>query len=195
MNEGYVVWMHKIEEEACDLLEFRGFKRSFRLKRGMPLSEDWPDDVEMEMNEDHPKNTLLVDSLFNVKSLLVISARLKGFLESQPLTGIEYLPLKIKNHKGQHINEEYFVLNLVEHLDCLDNEASQAEKSRMTDNIKSVKGIVLNQTELLEAQKLFRLKKFGEPTLVARSLANEMDAQGFTGIKWGALEDYTDKNW
>lgn len=195
MNDDYVVWLHKIEKNACDLQEFRGFKRSYRLKRGVPLTDAWTEDVEMDMNEDKPDNTLLVDSLFNIKSLLVISKRIKSYLESKDLSGIEFLPVNIKNHKGRDIEEDYFILNLTEHVDCLDSVASQAKLSTMTDNIIAVKGIVLQHTELLQGRKLFRLKGFGEPTLVDTTLAADMDAQGFTGIKWGSLKDFTDKTW
>lgn len=195
MSSDYLVWLHKIEKNACDLLEFSGFKRSYRLKRGVSLVDEWPDDVEMDMNEDHPDDLLLVDSLFNIKSLLVVSARIKEFLESQDIADAELLPINIKNHKGRYIEEDYFVLNLATHVDCLDEEASQAEASSMTKNIKAVKGLVLKQTELLQNRKLFRLSSYGVPTIVHKDLASEMDAQGFTGIKWGKLEDFTDKTW
>ena len=195
MSNDYVVWLHKIEKNACYLLEFNGFKRSYRLKRGVALNEVWPDDVEMEMNEDHPDDIQLVDSLFNIKSLIVISSRIKKYLESQELLGTEFLPINIKNHKGRYTDEDYFVLNQTEHVDCLDAEASHAEESMMTNKIKAVKGIVLKQTELLEGRKLFRLSSFGEPTIVDKTMASDMDAQGFSGIKWGALENFTDKTW
>lgn len=195
MSSDYAVWLHKIEKNACDLLGFVGFKRSYRLKRGMPLIDVWPDDVEMEMNEDHPDDMQLLDSLFNIKSLLVISKHVKNYLESQEISGIEYLPVNIKNHKGRYTDEDYFILNLSEHVDCLDIDASQAEESMMTDDIMEVKGIVLKQAELLKGRKLFRLQRFGEPTLVDKSLVQDMNAQGFTGIKWGELKDFTDKTW
>lgn len=190
-----MVWLHKIEKNACDLLEFSGLKRSYRLKRGVSLMDDWPDDVEMEMNEDHPDDLLLVDSLFNIKSLLVVSERIKGYLDSQDIAGSELLPINIKNHKGRYIDDNYFVLNLATHVDCLDAEASHAEVSTMTKNIKAVNGLVLRQTEALQGLKLFRLSSFGVPTIVHKDLALDMDAQGFTGIKWGKLEDFTDKTW
>ena len=195
MSDTYVVWLHKLEKNACDLLEFRGFEDSYQLKDGVSLGDVWPDDVEMEMNEDHPDDTLLLDSLFNIKSLMVISARVKSYLELQEIPDAEFLSVNIKNHKGRYIDEEYFILNLIKHVDCLDTVASKAEESMMSDDIMEVQGIVLKQTELLEERPLFRLKLFGEPTIVDRSFAAEIDAQGFTGIKWGELEDFTDKSW
>lgn len=195
MSSDYVVWMHGIEPDACDLLEFNGFKRSYRLKRGMPLAEDWPDDVEMVMNEDTPDNTLLVDSLFNVKSLLVISERVRDFLQSRQIDGVEFLPLNIRNHKGRLIDESYFIVNITEAVDALDASASQAEESSMTDKIVAVKGIVLSPDAALSGRELVRLKRFSDPTLVSTSLADAIQAEGFSGIKWGELKDFTDKTW
>lgn len=195
MSSACVVWMHKIEKNACDLLEFRGFDDSYKLKEGMPLADVWPKDVEMEMNEDHPDSTLLPDSLFNIKSLIVVSDRIKNYLESRKLPGVEYLSVNIRNHKGRYTDEDYYIINLTEHVDCLDVVGSHAKKSRMTADIKKVRGIVLRDEELLAGRELFRLKSFGKATLVDKSLADDMDAQGFTGIKWGALGDFKDKTW
>ena len=130
-----------------------------------------------------------------MKSLIVISQRVKEFLESQTLSSVEYLPVNIKNHKGRHTDEDYFILNLTKHVDCLDTDASEAEESMMTDDIDEVNGIVLKNTELMKGYSLARLTRFGDPTLVEKSLADDIDAQGFTGIKWGALQDFTDKTW
>jgi hypothetical protein len=195
MNNDYQTWLHKIGKKECDLHGIQGFKNSYQLHEGMSLSAVWPNDVVMEMNDEHRGSTLLVDSLFNISSLLVLSARVKRYCESQQLLCTEFLPVQIKDHNGSILDEEYFILNVTELVDCLDIDASEAEESMMTDDIDSVNGIVLKQTELLEGRKLFRLKRFGGPTLVTKAFAASVDTQGFSGIRWGALQDYKDKNW
>lgn len=195
MSNDYVVWLHKIEKNACDLSGISGFKRSFRLRKGIPLIEAWSNDIELEMNEDHPKATGLVDSLFNTSSLMVLSARVKTYLESRELPCVEFLPVKIKQHSGDYVDERHFVLNLTEHVDCLDTVASQAEMGMSAGKVRGVKSLVLKNEELLNGRKLFRLKGYGEPTLMDRALAADMEAQGFTGMKWGELRDFKGKTW
>ena len=101
---------------------------------------------------------------------------MKRYCESQELLCTEFLPVQIKDHNGSILDEEYFILNVTELVDCLDIDASEAEESMMTDDIDSVNGIVLKQTELLEGRKLFRLKRFGGPTFVTNAFAASVDA-------------------
>jgi len=195
MSKAHRVWLHKIERNACDLLTMEGFDDRFLLHRGEALADSWPGDVVMDMNPDHPTDMRLVDSLFNIHALLVVSERLGAFLSDQNIAYLELLPVGIRDHKGKRIDADYRIVNLSQHADCLDASASGAQASLVPGKVRAVERLELKRDALPENDALFRLAGFGIPTVVSTKLTQKIDAEGFSGIRWGALADFTDSTW
>lgn len=195
MSDRHFVWLHRVEPHACDLSAFDGFEDDYRLFDGESLAEQWPSGVYFEMNRDHPDDKRLVDSLFNTDSLLVVSERLRSFLEGWPIAHAEFLPVEIRDHKRKRVDKPYHILNLAHHHDCLDATASYAEASMVPGEYDRVEGLVLRNEEAIADEPLFRLARFGVPTIVKRELAEAIDAEGFSGVRWGELADFEKKLW
>src|SRR5262249_52340497 len=131
------------------------------------------------------------DTLLNSHRLVIASARLKRFLESQGLSRVEYLPVTILNHKGRPASRDYFIVHPVDLDACVDVKKSEVEWSAMEpSSIDSVTRLAIDETALDRTVALFRPKPFYDVVLVRRPLAEAIDAQGFSGIRWIELSSY-----
>ena len=195
MSSEYKIWLHKVEKKACDVVRLIGFDEGYRLARGESLKADWPSEAYFNMNVDRPENALLMDALFNISSLVIVSKHLRNFLLEWEIAGLELLPVGLKDHSGELIEDPYYVLNLASHFDCLDSAKSSAKKSLVPGKYSSVEKLVLKNLDLTKSSKLFRLKNYGIPTIVSNDLAAAIDDAGFTGVRWGELKDYSGDSW
>ncbi|MBV1856961.1 MAG: hypothetical protein KUG77_01025 [Nannocystaceae bacterium] len=186
----YLAWLHKIVPKACSLYHFEGFEKSHLLTEGIRVSALYPDGVYFDMHPDRPRDVLLVDSLFNTDNELVLSERLVAFLLGKSLPNLEFLPVKIMDHKGNFIDEKYSIMNVLEHQDCLDVDASEPEVSTINDKtIESVEQLVLVEGKVDDSFQIFRIANFAATTLVEESLARAIEAE-FTGVEFVPLEDF-----
>ncbi|MEP1446870.1 MAG: DUF1629 domain-containing protein [Paraglaciecola sp.] len=191
MTKRYLAWVHKIVPNACSLYHFEGFDKSYLLHEGIELANKFPDDVYFDMHPDRPHDTLLVDSLFNTDKERVISESLKKFLVAKKSPNLEFLPVKIMDHKGKFIEDKYFIMNVLDHQNCLDYDASEAEISLINDKtIDSVEQIVLLDEKVNDNFDIFRICDFPSATLVSESLAKELEDNGFTGIEFLPLDEF-----
>src|SRR3972149_2831695 len=95
MSSEFIIWDHKIVPNACSLYELIGIEKEYQLIKGVSRADDFPGDAAFIMHPDRPHDTNLLDNLYNIHNLLVVSKRLKDFLESRPLQKVEFLPITI----------------------------------------------------------------------------------------------------
>src|SRR3954468_20220860 len=59
------------------------------------------------------------DYVKNAMGYTLVSAKLKGLFESSG-ADIEFLPFKLRNHKGRFVPDELFIANVIGAPDCVD---------------------------------------------------------------------------
>jgi hypothetical protein len=191
MTEEYVIWQHALVPNACALDSLEGFDDDYLLAEGVKLEDEFPSDVYFKMDPDSPHDTLLVDSLYNTHSELIFSQKLKNFICDLGLNNVEFLPVKIMDHKGKFVAEPYFIFNVLEHQDCLNIEESGAELPRLkTMDIMDVEKLVLDEDKFDHSLDIFRVKRLPTATVVKKSLADKIDAMGFSAIDWVSLDEF-----
>jgi hypothetical protein len=190
--QDYLVWTHSNKvKHSCVLDQLIGVKKIFELREGVPRASTFPADAHFTMSADFPNNTVLIDSLINTDMVIVASRRLRDFCESRNLKCLEYLPVKIMDHKGKPVANEYFILNPIQPVDCLDIERSEVEWDELVKgDIDTVGQVVLDPARIDPDRELFRLCKYFEPILVHRALAEAIDREKFTGMRWIELDKY-----
>lgn len=187
----YLIWMSTAADNACWLGPVEKYGKNYHLPRGIPLAASFPPNVQLRMNKTFPKATALTDDLKNGSPVKICSQRLVAFLKERQLTHVEYLPVTILDHKGKVASKEYRLVNPVGLQDALDRTASEPTHNLIKkDQIDSVKRIVLDVSKLDPAVKVFRLAGFYSPVLIARDLADAINAQGFVGSYFRELKDY-----
>ena len=187
----YVIWTTKQEPNCCVLKGLQGVEKQYQLQDGVSRIDGFTEAASFSMNPDFPNDMVLTDNLINIDMMKIISKRVKSFLEEYDVQKVEYLPVKIINHKGRVASHDYFILHDIDPVDCLDKEKCGVTLSPVDpDSIEHVERLVLDDRKVDPTRHIFRPKYFSEVTLVSRELASAIDRKRFTGIGWKELEDY-----
>ena len=96
------------------------------LSIGKKLAKVWPDDMSFKMSKEHPKDVALIDNVSNPENVLLISPKVHDYLQSQGMRDIEFLPVRILDHKGRVASKDYKILNCVRVVDCVDQKKAAA---------------------------------------------------------------------
>ena len=191
MRSAYLIWAHKDVPNACALSGLLGVDKQYELLMGIQRQATFPNDAMFRMNPDFPHDTLLTDSLLNTDMMIVVSLRLKEYLHARELKNVEYLPVTILNHKQKAASRDYFIIHPIEPVDCLDIEKCVPMRSRIDpETIMMIKRLVIDEHRVDPEREFFRPKFYPRITMVRRELAEAIDGEGFTGIRWVELEDY-----
>jgi len=168
----------------CSLQDIENMAEPLMLRKGVRL-EPWPADVRLHMDPNFPKALQLPDCVKNLASAIVVSARLKEFIEAAKPAHVEYLPVTIMNHKGKVASSEYFIINPYKLQDCIDQKASTIDWNAIDPTlISACTNLVLDEKRIEKNAKVFRLKHYPTKVLFARELADEIKKAKFTGIKF-----------
>lgn len=147
----------------------------------------FPEDVEFVMDPDFSDNTMLADNLMNQHRLVVVSGRLKAFLSDQHVPKLEFLPVAIRDHRGK-IAGHYFIVHLLDPVDCLDRQASKAlVNPAVKTQVMAVKRLVLLKDMLPEDRPFFRIAGYPQARLVRRDLAQLVEKE-FAELTFDEIE-------
>ena len=191
MSSDFLVWRSGIMKDGiCKLRSLTGASKSFQIDDGVSRLTGWSADAAASMNEDYPKDIGLADSLSGA-SFLVVSGKVKAFLEPEKVGNIEFLPMKIMNHKGRVASEDYFVVNPLDIVDCIDKDASMVDLDPLhKDMISTCAMLVLKEDQIPKTLKVFRTKFWSGMIIIRRDLAQKMKSAGLTLLNFVEPEEY-----
>ena len=191
MSTEFVIMDSANVPNACVLGNRPRLEKPWQFSRGMSRVATFPPDFAWPMDPEFPNATLLVDNLINTDGMLVISPRLHEFFKAQGVDHVEYLPLTILDHRGRPAAKDYVIAHPIDPVDCLDLAASKGRLSEIQkDVVMEVEKVVLEPAKIDPTRQLFRAKGFPVATIVTRKLADAIDAGGFVGIRWIALDKF-----
>lgn len=194
MDNTYLVFETAEIPHVCVLSELMGIEKPYQLRNGVPLADSLSGEAAFKMDPDYPTDTVLADCLINRHRQFIASSRLKAFLETRRLVDVEYLPVDIIDHKGRPIKQPYYIVHPIHPVDCLDIEKCGAKWSRIDKTaIQKVEALVIDASKVDPKREFFRPKHFHWVILVRSDLADAIDAQGFTGIRWIDPKDFPEK--
>lgn len=88
-----VLWTAGDVEDACHLTAMKGFRERYKIQIGQPVAAVFPADASFAMNPEFPDNTLLTDCLLNQGQMVVVSERVRDFLQPKTGAAVEFLPV------------------------------------------------------------------------------------------------------
>jgi hypothetical protein len=179
----YLIWRNaKGAAGVAALLPPHGVADAWELNRGVSRSAGWPTDVASKMNERFPKDIALADSM-DATGVTVISRKLKDFLVAADVKNVEFLPLKIMNHKGKVAADDYSIVNPVGLVDCIDTQASGAKFNALKpDMMLSCKQLVLKADQIPSDAVIFRPKSMPTIILMQAALAKKLTSAKYSGF-------------
>jgi hypothetical protein len=177
------IWGKRYNKGFCVIDNPEGFKDQFLLMKGVQILSQWPENIVCRMSDEYPKDIQLSDNLCG-GNYQVISQGLKEKLAAVAGSGhIEFLPVTILNHKGRVASKDYFVLNPVGSVECIDVEKSGVVWNAIDESdISRMKQLVLRDGAIPAAVSIFRAQHLLSTILIRRALANQLSSDGFTGL-------------
>lgn len=166
--------------EAPDALE----AKRWRISKGLRMDQRYPPDVVLPMDPDH-RGVVVPDLVNNTMALCIASKRLKELLEAESKANLECLPLSIANHKGRIAATDYFIINVLDHVDCIDLTKSDVDRNSPTPGMLSgLHRLFILEDQIPPEARLFRLKPMPAAILIRDDLRAALEAAGITGVKY-----------
>ncbi|MFL5356872.1 imm11 family protein [Archangium sp.] len=174
---------HCLVDEDPDSLR----PKTWRIAKGLPMEHRYPPDVVLKMDGGH-KGLVVPDLVSNTLRIALVSRKLKGLLEQHSGARIEFLPVSIANHKGRIAAKDYFIANVLDHVDCVDKERSEVEELHPDPTLLSgLFRLQVLQERIPAESKLFRLKTMPPAILIRDDLRAQLDAENLTGVRYIAM--------
>jgi hypothetical protein len=159
--------------------------KTFRMAEGIEIEADYPKDARVYMDNRNP-GIKLPSLIGNTNSFLIVSGSVKNVIERMNTGTIEYLPVSIYNHKKRLASSDYFIINPIGSLDCLDLNAS--EITYFDGHIVTIDKYVLAAKKLAGVLDLFRIKDDPRVYVISHKLALELKKINATNFYLFPLE-------
>ena len=153
------------------------------MHQGQSVADTIAKDISYRMSDRFPDDIELSDN-FKVAGQILVSGKLKQYLSSVLKDErIEYLPVSIVNHKERVALTDYFIVNSLDLVDCIDIKASKVKWNPLNKTrILSCKGLVFTPDALPATLRVFRPQHWGANILIDEGLAKDLAEKGFTGL-------------
>lgn len=179
------------EGDAAHFGNVLNYDNRFELRKGIPLVGKMPSNAAYRMRDDYPDNIALHESLYNLDRQLVVHEKVRAFLEAEGVQHVEYLPVKVLNHKDREEKERYFIINMLPLVDCIDLEKTQCKRNRLDPRkIMDVSNLVVHEARIPPDFQLLRLDLLPAAVLIRRELAQKLKAAGFRGFTTSEISEY-----
>ncbi|NTX38169.1 hypothetical protein HUA78_27355 [Myxococcus sp. CA033] len=173
----------------------RGSPEDWRFDKGISLSKEFPMGGEVSFSDNYPDARDAQDFQPNLMSDLLVSGRARKLIESLEVTNAEWLPVVLKDHKGNVVGPDYAFLNLQGAEDAIDLERSVFRMNAIAkDQISRVKKLVLKHDAISPQAKMFRCTMHRRLILIREDVHVAFEQAGLTGFKvynaegWNGLE-------
>lgn len=167
-----------------------GFENYHLLLAGEKIGKEFPKDVATRMSPDYPRDLELSDNLFGT-TVVVISNRLKKFLDSDGAASIEYFKLKLLDHKGRTVAEDYSIMHPYDPVECIDLEKTGPRWNPLNPSAMfSCDGLVLRPNSVPADRKIFRMKSWPQHILIRKETADALQKAGMTGLLFKPAEGF-----
>lgn len=192
MNYFVMVWDLDLEDSAILSEHPHSIKaQASMFQRGMPLKDWMPAKAHYRMSNRYPDRRALIAFQTNTLDLLVVSHEARETLAPQPVQEMEFLPIVILDHRDKVASTDYFILNLLGSVDCMDREKSVYKNSPLNPSVfNSCRKLVLHEDRIPAGTELFRLTNGPTTYIASQELKERVVSRGLQGMKFVPVEQY-----
>jgi Immunity protein family (Imm11) len=178
-----LIWREHPGNKYCVVLALNGVERGYELTKGVSRAKGFPPDAYFQMDKQFKKQVALSDNVANLDSMPLVSQRLKTFIEERKPKRIEFLRVKILDHKDKPVKDDYFIVNPLTVVDCIDTQQSKFMWNSIDPElIAGITKLVLKPKAIDPELLMFRPKHDEGRVFLRRDLAQEIQTAGFTGV-------------
>jgi hypothetical protein len=154
-----------------------------RPARGVSMQKSYPDVLDFEMSKlVNPNGLQIADVIPNPIQYMIVTERMKEFLEKEASDPIEFLPFRLLNHKGRVAAERVYVVNVLGTVDCADAARSKGTVSPFSSDKSaffSCNVLAINESKVPEGTKLFRCSLYPELIFVRDDVRAKIEERKF----------------
>ncbi|ATB44483.1 imm11 family protein [Corallococcus macrosporus] len=162
----------------------RGSPADWKFDKGISLTKEFPVGGEVTFSDNRPDARDLHDFQPNLMSGLLVSGRARKLIESLGVSNAEWLPVIVKDHKGNVVSPDYAFLNLQGAEDAIDMERSVYRMNAIAkDQIGRVKKLALKYEAISPQAKMFRCTMERRLILIREDVHAAFVQAGLTGFK------------
>ena len=105
----------------------------FNYDKGIPLLTNYPpqQDAIMKFHPHYPDNVKLYDFVESMNSFHVVNSKVKQLFQDLNIEKLEFLPIRLWDHKNNMASDDYFILNPLGSVDFIDMEKSEYRMGRL----------------------------------------------------------------
>lgn len=127
----------------------------YLVTEGSKAADRWPEDARGVIDTDYGGSTAR-SLVGNTLGMLIVSKPVQEVMKRGKIGDVEFLPLALYTPKKKLLSSDYFVVNPIGTLDCLDLDASVID--RFKGKIASIDEPVLSKKKLKDVPELFRIQ-------------------------------------
>ncbi len=178
-----LIWRENPGFKYCVVLELNGVERAYELAKGISRAKNFPSSAYFQMDKQFKKQVALSDNIANLDNMALVSQRLKAFIEERKPKRVEFLKVRILDHKDKAVKEDYYILNPLTVVDCIDTQQSKLVWNSIDPElIAGITKMVLRPNAIDPELLMFRPKHKARRLFVRRDFAQEIQDAGFTGV-------------
>lgn len=179
----FFIWSSVYKEGCCVIKEPVGVEKRYQLDEGISRADGWPADIVCKMNPEYPHDIQLANNLYGT-GLAIVSKHIKEFLLiEEQINNAEFLPVTILNHKDRMASREFFIMNPLDVIDCIDIEESVVKWNAIDPTlIRSCEQLVLDEDRIPSDCKIFRPKFLLLRIIIRSELVEKLVSAGYTGL-------------
>lgn len=153
---------------------------------GISLIKKFPASSEAQMgfSDDYPDAIKLYDFVTNIDDLFIVSKKVKEIIEGLSVDNMEYFQLTLFDHQMKIAATDYYILNLVGSIDCIDMDETVCVMERLLKGrISDIDNLVLDESKIPPDAKMFRLANKPEEYIVSDAVRKVFEENGITNFK------------
>jgi hypothetical protein len=164
-------------------------EESYRINLAEELTSVYPEDARVYLDK-KDKARRLHSLVGNTNCMIVVKPELKALIEKHMKgENVEYFPLSIYDGRKRVIGPDYFLVNPLVVVDCVDVTKSDVLRDEDDpDEILEVNEMVLNAKAAAKAPQLFRPEHSRATYIVRETLHAAMEASGATNLVFDEIQ-------
>lgn len=165
-------------------------EKDYLLHEGIPCKDWFPERQVFDISKD--RGSRLTDCIPNRDKLLIVSEKLKAFLESHaPDDPIEFLPVQLRNPNKKLVTAPYFIANLLGSVPCVNKSKSKFTMNAIDkEQVARFRHLSLDETKIPKEKKIFRLGEKMKLIIAREDLAKGILKAKCNGMMYIPMENY-----
>lgn len=153
------------------------------MARGERIGDRYPAEAHIYLQNKSP-GIKLSSLLGNTQSYLIVNTEMKNvILEHCIQCDLETLPFTLYNHKKRVHSTDYWIINPIGYVDCVNRQASDIRYlSSDTTKIVAIRKFVLDPGRLENAPNIFRVPEDREKYFISEHIAKTWQEHNFSNV-------------